>query len=303
MPSCTRRTKLSAVAARSYEVVITNRLGRERVHRYSSDDALAPGDVIRLGGRDWLLERYDEQGRLVAKPGRYRLRLDYGDGRVDVGAFRRWRPDAPQVGHTLTTFEGKAPVAWEVADSELAFDADGEPYLDLVARRDFDEPDGPRAHELEHAVAREDGSAAAAAALARAQQAGLSVELVVLEAGDEPDWGEAERLIDSLVLEELEDDVIELAGVDTDADPREGWLDTVKERLRKDLECFRRDVEGDHDEIEEWDTRDGRIFASTGRESDEAEPNSGHGWMVRLLDTEALGAAGFKRVRKAELDA
>ena len=50
---------------------------------------------------------------------------------------------------------------------------------------------------------------------------------------------------------------------------------TVKERLRADLEAFRSDIEGDHDEIEEWDFRGGRIFASVGSYEDEFDPNSG----------------------------
>ena len=32
-----------------------------------------------------------------------------------------------------------------------------------------------------------------------------------------------------------------------------------------------------------------------------ADPYSGHGWMCRLVDASALAAAGFERVRKAEL--
>jgi hypothetical protein len=77
----------------------------------------------------------------------------------------------------------------------------------------------------------------------------------------------------------------------------------VRERLRSDLDRFRGDVEGDHDEIEEWSFRGGRIFASVGTEDDESDPDKGHGWMCRLVDSEALGAAGFERVRKAELAA
>ena len=77
---------------------------------------------------------------------------------------------------------------------------------------------------------------------------------------------------------------------------------TVKERLRSDLEAFRNDVEGDHDEIEEWDFQGGRIFASVGTYEDEFDPNSGHGWMCRLTDSGALGVAGFERVRKYELE-
>src|SRR5439155_400062 len=83
---------------------------------------------------------------------------------------------------------------------------------------------------------------------------------VALDPGEEPDWSESLRYIDSLILEQIEDDLFEQCGVDVDNDRRETWLDTVKERLRSDLEAFRRDVEGDHDEIEEWDFRGGRIF-------------------------------------------
>lgn len=75
----------------------------------------------------------------------------------------------------------------------------------------------------------------------------------------------------------------------------------MKERLASDLERFQAHIEGDHDEIEEWSFRDGRIFASVGSTEDEADPDKGHGWMRRLVDAEALGAAGFERVRKAEL--
>jgi hypothetical protein len=76
----------------------------------------------------------------------------------------------------------------------------------------------------------------------------------------------------------------------------------VKDRLRADLESFRADVEGDHDEIEEWDFLDGRVFAAVGKFDDEAGPDAGYGWLVRLVDAGALSAAGFRRVRKAELE-
>ena len=108
--------------------------------------------------------------------------------------------------------------------------------------------------------------------------------------------------MDALVLEEIEDDLLVLAGVNPDRDPRDTWLDTVKERLRADLERFREDIEGDHDQIEEWDFRGGRIFASVGSFNDEADPDRGHGWMIRLLDGGVLAAAGFARIRKAQLD-
>ena len=137
--------------------------------------------------------------------------------------------------------------------------------------------------------------------LARAEEAGQLVELVALEPGEAPDWDEAERYVDALILEEIEDDLFALCGVDTGRDPQDTWLETVKARLRQDLRSFRTDIESDHDQIEEWDFRDGRIFASIGSFDDQASPDSGHGWLSRLVDSSASAAAGFTRVRKAQL--
>ncbi|HEY2939569.1 MAG TPA: hypothetical protein VGJ27_07140 [Gaiellaceae bacterium] len=292
----------------SYELAHVTRRGKERVHPYTSEAELGPGDVVRLEGRDWLVERVDARddgpARLVTKPARYRLRLRHPDGHEELGAFRRFRPDAPRVGHTFSTLEDGQPVSWQVADERLAFDEQEEPYLDLTAERDYsereDQPDLPE-HELEHALARTEGPEAAAVTLARAEEAGLFIELVALEPGEAPDWGEAERYIDALILEEIEDDLLVTCGVNPNSDPRDTWIDTVKERLRTDLEQFRGDIEGDHDAIEEWDFQDGSVFAAVGSFEDEANPDSGHGWMTRLLDASALAAAGFARVRKAEL--
>jgi hypothetical protein len=292
------------VAAR-YEMVHVNRAGRELVHQYTSEEPLAPGDIVRHQGRDWLVERIEED-RVYVKTARYRLRLRHPDGREEVGAFRRYRADAPRVGHTFSTLEDGLPISWQVADERLAHDEQGEPYLDLSAERDYSEREAPATlpeHELEHALSRDDDREAAAETLARAQEAGLFLELVALEPGEAPDWAEAERYLDALELEEIGDDLLELCGVDPDRDPRDSWLVMVKERLQADLERFRADVEDDHDEIEEWDFRDGRVFAAVGSFEDEANPDSGHGWMSRLVDAGALAAAGFARVRKAELQA
>ena len=286
----------------SYELVHVTATGRERVQPYMSEEPLAPGAVVRYDGRDWLVEQVDGS-RVQLKPARYRLRLRHPDGREELGAFRRFRPDAPRAGHTFSTVVDGEPVSWQVADERLAEGPDGEPYLDLTAERDYsEEEDAPQLpeHELEHALSRDDAPEAAGA-LATAEAQGLFVELVALEPGEAPDWAEAEAYIDALELEVIEDDLIELCGVDPDHDPRETWLDTVQARLRSDLVQFRADLEGERDQIEEWEFRDGRIFAAVGTFEDEANPSSGHGWTVRLLDASALTAAGFSRVRKAEL--
>jgi hypothetical protein len=282
--------------ASTYEVVTVTRAGREHRRPYSAESELAPGSVIRLDGRDWLVEEV-EDGRAAAKPARYRLTLRHPDGHEEVGAMRRYRPDAPRVGHMFATGQ----VSWQVVDERLDRDGEG-PYLQLLAERDFGEVEGLPNHELEHAEARRDElPETAQATFARADDAGLEVELVALEPGEAPDWAEAEAYIEALILDEIEDDLLEQCGVDPDNDPRESWLDRVKERLRTDLERFRGDVGGEHDEIEEWDFRDGRIFASVGSYQDESDPDSGHGWLCRLADVGALAAAGFQRVRRAQL--
>jgi hypothetical protein len=290
----------------TYELVTVARDGKQRVATYASEEPLKPGDVIRFKGRDWLVERIEDGDpqRLMTKPARYRLRLVHPDGREELASFRRYRPDGPRLGHAFTTLEDRQPISWQVIDEQLAYDDDNEPYLDLVAERDYTEAEADLPdHELEHVLAGREAAfpEGAVATLRAAEQAGLSVELVALEAGEAPDWEAAERYINALILEEIEDDLFELCGVDPDKDPRETWLATVKERLHSDRQSFREDIEGDHDEIEEWEFRDGRVFASVGREEDEADPLKGHGWMCRLLDASALGAAGFERVRKAEI--
>jgi hypothetical protein len=293
-----------------YYVVLENRAGIRRVLPFTSEEPLEPGEVIRLSGRYWVVAEArlgdgDGNGDVLAKPARYRIRLRHPDGRDEAGAFRRFRADAPGVGHAFTTLADGSPESWLVVDSRLEYDEQGEPYVEFVAERDFTEVEDLPDHELEHALARslEQLPSEAAETFDRAAGAGLAVELVALEPGEAPDWAEAERYIDALALEEIEDDLLELCGVNPGRDPREHWVARVQERLRTDLASFRDDIEGDHDEIEEWDYFDGSIFASVGSTEDEANPDAGHGWLVRLVDAGVLGAAGFSRVRKAELDA
>jgi hypothetical protein len=290
--------------AQSYEVVVRRRAGNERVHRYTTDDELAPGAILRIDGRDWLLETVEANGRAIAKPARYRIRLRHPDGRDELGAFRRFQPGSPRLGHAFATVLGSTPVSWEVREETLAYDDEGEPYLDLVAERDYGELDDELPnHELEHALAARaaDLPEGAMATLNRAQEAGLAAEIVALEPGEEPDWDAAAQYIDHLILDMVEDDLLVLCGVDPRVDPQDTWLETVKERLRSDLDAFRTDVESAHDQIEEWEYLDGRVFASVGTVDDESNPDTGHGWLCRLYDAGPLVAAGFSRVRKPQL--
>jgi hypothetical protein len=294
------------VSAQSYEIVVAGRAGSDRRYPWVADEELQPGSVVHVGGRDWLVHELDfgsEPPRALARPARYRLRLVHPDGREEVGGFRRYRPDGPRRGHGFTTMLDGEPISWEVGDERLAHDGGGEPFLDLVAQRDYGEAEGDLPdHELEHALARgEELPEAAQAVLADADSEGLAVELVALDPGEAPDWEEAARYIRALTLATIEDDLLEQCGVMTAADPEDTWLETVTSRLLEDLDNLRADVEGDQDEIQEWQFRNGRIFASVGSTDDESDPDSGHGWLCRLLDSGALGAAGFARVRKAEL--
>ncbi len=292
--------------AQTYEVVTTTPAGSSRAHRYSTE-SLEPGSVIRLSGRWWLIgdvvSEDEHPARALAVPARYRLRIRHADSREELGAFRRFQTGSPRLGHAFTTVEDGRPVSWQVSDEQLARDEQGQPYLELLAERDYGEVESPPDHELEHRLSRLEEllPPATYATLTEAAAEGLAIELVGLDPGEEPDWDEAERFVDALVLDEIEDDLLELCGVEPDSDPRDTWLDTVRNRLRADLDRFRADVEGDHVEIEEWEYLDGRIFASVGAFEDEADPDSGHGWMCRLLDAEVLGAAGFSLVRKTEL--
>jgi hypothetical protein len=203
------------------------------------------------------------------------------------------------VGHQLTTLENGAPVTWAVVEQRLARDDSGEPFLESIAERDYAEAESLPDHQLEHALEQDrDDTEAEATALTQAMAAGRAVELVGLEAGQAPDWDQAGAYLDSLGIEEIEDDLLELAGVHPGRDRHAGWIDTVKRRLGEDLDSFRADIEGPHDEIEEWDFRGGRIFAAVGDFDDDANPSSGFGWISRLVDAGVLQAAGFYRVRK-----
>jgi hypothetical protein len=282
----------------SYTLVTHDRAGREHSRPYTGEEPLAPASIVLLGGRYWIVERV-ERAAAEARPARYRLTLRHPDGRLEAGAFRRFQVDAPRVGHQLTTLEDGAPASWEVVEQRLDRDDGGDPFLDLIAERDYAESESLPDHQLEHTLEREsDDAGTAAAMLARATQAGLAIELVGLEAGEAPDWDQATSYLESLILEELEDDLIEQCGIDTRHVPQESWLTQVKQRLRQDLRSVRADIDGPHDEIEEWDFRGSRIFAAVGNFDDDSNPVSGYGWLCRLVDASVLQAGGFYRVRK-----
>lgn len=286
----------------TYTFDLVGRSGAVHHHTYTDDDGLRPGSVIRVDGRDLLVQRIEPDGpRLIVAPARYRMVLRHPDGREEAGAMRRYRPDRPRVGHAFATLDEGRSVTWIVGDERLAQDDQGEPYMELIAERDYGEYEQTPDQELEHAlVLNNDVPPEAAAVLGNAARSGLAVELVALEPGEEPDWDEASRYIDALIIEEVDADLIDMCGVDRRR-PQSTWLGAVKERLSADLQSIRADIERDHDQITEWDYRDGRVFAAVGTIEQESDPLSGHGWMCRLVDSGAFAAAGFARVRKAEL--
>ena len=209
--------------AADYQLVHVNRVGHEHTQPYRSETELAEGDLVHVEGRDWLVDSVESE-RVQLEPARYRLVLRHPDGRTEAGAFRRYRSDAPRIGHTFSTIVDGVPASWQVADDRLQRDEQGKPYRELTAERDYSEaedaPDLPE-HELEHALARDDDRDDAVAALARAEESGQLVELVALEPGEAPDWDEAGRYIDALILEEIEDDLFALCGVDTRNDSQD----------------------------------------------------------------------------------
>src|SRR2546427_6074491 len=153
--SCRRMgTRMSV----KYELVTRSPIGNERVHEYASGDPLNPGDALQLRGRFWLVERVEEPDgesglpTAIAKPARYRLHLRHPDEREELGAVRRFRPGSPRLGHAFTTIDAGQPISWQVMAEELAYDETGEPFLDLIAERDYAEAEGDVPdHELEHA--------------------------------------------------------------------------------------------------------------------------------------------------------
>ena len=172
----------------SYTLVTHDRAGREHARPYTSQDPLAPASVVLLGGRYWLVERVDD-ATVQARPGRYRLTHRHPDGHEEAGVFRRFRPDAPTVGHQLATYEDGGPVTWAVVEQRLARDDADDPFLESIAERDHGEVESLPDHQLEHTLEQdEDDSGTVAVALALATRPGLAVELVGLEPGQAPDW-------------------------------------------------------------------------------------------------------------------
>ena len=65
----------------TYDIVTVNRAGAKRLHKYTTDEDLRPGAVLRLAGHHWLVSGPATDGdgaepnRVLATPARYRFRL------------------------------------------------------------------------------------------------------------------------------------------------------------------------------------------------------------------------------------
>ena len=155
----------------TYDVVTSSRSGHDRTHHFDAEGELAPGGVVRVEGRDWLIDRIEGE-RAIARPARYRMLLRHPDGREERGAVRRFRRDRPSIGHAFTTIEDGQPISWQVTAEQLAHDEQGDPLLELIAERDYSEYEQLPDHELEHALAREDGPARAGGGGVHTRRAG-----------------------------------------------------------------------------------------------------------------------------------
>src|SRR4051812_6206127 len=105
----------------SYTLVIHDRADKTHSHPYTSSEPLVKGAVVLFGTRYWLV--YEVSGTIVeARAARYRLSLRHPDGDTDIGAVRRFRSDAPIVGHRLATVEEHKPVSWVVMQAVFSRD-------------------------------------------------------------------------------------------------------------------------------------------------------------------------------------
>jgi hypothetical protein len=291
-----------------YSAILPSRRGsgREHRHRLSTTHDLQVGDLVSVAGGRWIVDELREAGgerEARLEPARFRLVLLRPDGREEAGAIRRLRDDSLGVGHAFTTADeaGAHRLRWDVVTSRFVRDQGGRPLIEFLADHGLHAHERIPDHELEHRIAQQGDLAEARAALEFATAAGLAVELVELEPDRDPDWAEAGAYLEALEIEEIGEDLLERCGVKPEQDSPEAWIEQVKLRLRADLTSFRGDVEGPHRQIREWRIGARRVFASIGTWENEADPDSGHGWLCRLVDSDVLGTAGFVRLREIEL--
>ena len=119
----------------AYDIVVVNRAGLRRTIAHTSEELLEQGEVIRLDGRFWIVaevgsgaitqqvegpdDHHHVAEHAVAKPARYRIRMRHPVGQEEVGVFRRFRTDAPRLGHAFATFEDGSPESWEIVEEHV----------------------------------------------------------------------------------------------------------------------------------------------------------------------------------------
>ena len=201
--------------------------------------------------------------------------------------MRRMRPDGPRLGHSFTTIEDGAPVSWSVIDEEFAHDEQGEPFLDLVAERDYGEAEGDLPdHELEHALtARSDEVPdAARERIDEATRLGFAIESSRSSRTRLPDWEEARRYIETLSLDTIADDLLELCGVDTEELAKGHGSKPSSRASATTSSSFSADVKGTTTRSRSGISTTAASSPRVGSVADESDPDRGHGWLCRLLD-------------------
>jgi hypothetical protein len=175
----------------------------------------------------------------------------------------------------------------------------GEPFLESIAGRDYADTESLPDHQLEHALEQQrDDTSTADTVLARATVPGLAIELVGLEGSQAPGWDEATRYLDSLTSRNSRTICSSnAASIPAAIRGERGWTRPSGAFATISTASAPTSERG-HDQTEEWDFHGDKIFAAQGSFDDDANPDSGYGWMCRLVDAGDLQAAGFYRVRK-----
>ena len=214
---------------------------------------------MTLDGRDWLVDAVEEgdTARVVAKPARYRLRLRHPDGREELGAFRRMRAGQPATRPLVHDARGRGSRQLGASSRRRS------PTTSRTSRSSTSSPSATTARPRATCPTTSSSTRSPASADGSGRRQGVDRRGDALRAcrSSSPRSSRTRRRTGRRLAATSRPSVstrsrttCSSCAASTRGDDSEGtWLETVQARLRDDLESFSADVEGDHDEIEEWD--------------------------------------------------